>query len=118
MEKLKNFELKKGWQWMLYLNLIFPALLFFGGVAFKNISLGVTMAKWFHSYGLYIINPIPNFSAFTGIAGFLYPLYFFYKAAAKKDWLDLVLCLVIWGATAVYFWQEWNYLLLRFLRLA
>jgi hypothetical protein len=115
MEKLKNFELKKGWQWMLYMDILFPAILFLGALLLKSSSFGVTLAKWFHSYCLYLINPIPDFATFTGVVGLVYPFYFFWQAARKRDWLDLGLCVALTGLMALCFWQEWNYLLVKLL---
>ena len=115
MEKLKNFELKKGWQWMLYIDIVFPGILFIGALLLKKMAFGVTLAKWFHSYSLYLINPIPDLASFTGIVGLIYPFYFFYQAVKKRDWLDLGLCLGLTALMVLYFGMEWNYSLLKML---
>ena len=43
MSEKKSFELKKMWQWLVYLYLVLPGLLFFLGVLTRNMDLGVML---------------------------------------------------------------------------
>ena len=49
MSEKKSFELEKMWQWLVYLYLVLPGLLFFLGVLTRNMDLGVMFARLFHS---------------------------------------------------------------------
>ncbi|MCI5800668.1 MAG: hypothetical protein MR014_00490 [Oscillospiraceae bacterium] len=110
MEK-KEFELKKSWHWMLYIYLVLPGVLFFLAFLIGDSVSGRFFTQLFHSYNLYVLCPIPNFSKWIGIAGLLIPAVLVIQSIRRKDWLDLLICLGIEAAAAVYFFLEWNYLL-------
>lgn len=115
---MNKLELKKSWQWLLYLYLVLPLLIFGAAFLLKNTSFGVSLARIFHSYNLYIINPIPDLASLTGIVGVVLPLVFILPTLRKKDYGDLLICLGLVAAVAVYFYFEWNYLAVPLLRFA
>ena len=53
MSEKKPFELKKMWQWLAYLYVVLPALLFLLGFLTRNMDMGILFARLFHSYCLY-----------------------------------------------------------------
>ena len=53
------------WQWLLYIDILLPALLF--GLAYLTQSTG--LARIYHSYCLYIASPVPRFPSLTGVVG-------------------------------------------------
>ena len=112
-EKANRFEIKKSWQYQLYITVVLPALLFLLAWVLQGNGLGVTLARIFHTYNLYVSNPLPNLDPFngTGLVGLVLLLWLCFGAIRRKDWPDLG------AANAVYFWQEWNYLLLRFVNI-
>ena len=57
MSEKKPFELKKMWQWLVYLYVVLPALLFLLGFLTRNMDMGILFARLFHSYCLYVVNP-------------------------------------------------------------
>lgn len=118
-EKANRFEIKKSWQYQLYITVVLPALLFLLAWVLQGNGLGVTLARIFHTYNLYVSNPLPNLAPFngTGLVGLVLLLWLCFGAVRRKDWPDLGITLALGTANAVYFWQEWNYLLLRFVNI-
>ena len=118
-QKANSFELKKSWQYQLYITLVLPLALFALAFLLKASGMGVTFARMFHTYNLYVASPIPNFSPFngTGVLGLAILIGLSVWAVRRRDWKDLALTLVLGGANAVYFWMEWNYALLRLLNM-
>lgn len=110
MEK-KEFELKKSWHWMLYIYLVLPGLLFLIGLLMGDSTVGHFFTQLFHSYNLYVLCPLPNFSKWIGIAGIIIPVTLLIQSVLRKDWPDMLICLGIEGVVVVYFYFEWNYLL-------
>lgn len=107
----RSFELTKMWQWLLYIDILLPALLF--GLAYLTQSTG--LARIYHSYCLYIASPVPRFPSLTGVVGAVIGLGTVFRALYKKDIPDVVLCIVILAAVAVYYYTGTNYLLIRYL---
>ncbi|MDD2956352.1 MAG: hypothetical protein PHD67_08565 [Oscillospiraceae bacterium] len=105
----KEFELKKSWHWMLYIDLILPGILFLLAFLIGDSSAGHFLSQLFHSYNLYVLCPIPNFLHWIGIIGLLIPAILLVRAALKKDWADLLVCVGMEGLVLLYFWREWNY---------
>ena len=118
-EKAGRFELKKSWQYQLYIILVLPAVLFLLAFLLRGNGLGVTLARIFHTYNLYVSCPLPHFSPFngTGVVGLGLLLWLAFGAIRRKDWPDLGITLALGAVNALYFWQEWNYLLLRFVNI-
>ena len=118
-EKANRFEIKKSWQYQLYITVVLPALLFLLAWVLQGNGLGVTLARIFHTYNLYVSNPLPNLAPFngTGLVGLVLLLCLCFGAVRRKDWPDLGITLALGAANAVYFWQECNYLLLRFVNI-
>ena len=65
-EKADRFEIKKSWQYQLYITVVLPALLFLLAWVLQGNGLGVTLARIFHTYNLYVSNPLPNLDPFNG----------------------------------------------------
>lgn len=118
-EKANRFELNRSWQYELYIAGVLPGLLFLLAWLLRGGGLGVTLARIFHTYNLYVSSPLPNLAPFngTGVLGLVLFVGLAVWAVRRKDWLDLGLTLALGGINALYFWMEWNYLLLRFLNL-
>ena len=114
----KEWALTKSWQYLLYLYLLLPSVLFLLAFLLKNTSFGVSLAAMFHNYGLFVTNPIPNFAAFnfTGVIGIGRALFFVGWAVKRKNWVDLVLSLALIALNFSYFFFGWNYQLARLLR--
>ncbi len=118
-EKANGFELKKSWQYQLYITLVLPAALFLLAFLLRGNGLGVTLARIFHTYNLYVSCPIPSLAPFngTGVVGLGLLVWLCFSAARRKDWPDLGITLALGAVNALYFWMEWNYLLLRFVNI-
>lgn len=115
-EKANRFELKKSWQWLLYLYLVLPLLLFVIGVLGGDGAIGTYFSKIFHSYNLYVISPLVDFASLTGIIGVIIPGYLLFKAYRRKDYKDIGISIALFLCIAVYFYFEVNYMLLKFLQ--
>lgn len=119
LEKANRFELRKSWQYLLYIAGVLPGVLFLLAWLLRGNGMGVMFGRLFHTYNLYVSSPVPNVSPFngTGVLGLVILAVLVVRAVRRKDKLDLALTLVIGAANACYFWAEWNYQLLRFIRL-
>ncbi len=114
MEEKKNiFELKKSWHWMVYIYVVLPVAMFVLGWLMGDNDMGKFFSGLFHAYNLYVMNPIFNLDKKMGIIGILVPLFLFGWAVKRKDFIDLAISAGIEALVVVYFWQEWNYLLIR-----
>lgn len=106
---MKKFEFNKGWKLLIYFDIILPALLFtaafFSGLPF--------LAKIFHSYELFIVNPIPDFTSFIGIIGLLYHLGIIIYTLRKRDLKDIIFSTFLTLAILVFFWFEINYFIIK-----
>lgn len=119
-EKAGNFEIRKSWQYLLYITVVLPVALFLLAFLLKSNSLGVSLGRIFHTYGLYVSNPIPNFSPFngTGVLGLAILIFLAVWAVRRRDWTDLGITLALGAANALYFAMEWNYAILPLLNLS
>jgi len=119
-DKANRFEIKKSWQYLLYIVVVLPGLLYLLAWLLRGGGTGVALARMFHTYNLYVSSPIPNFSPFngTGVLGLAILLALAVWAVRRKDWPDLAVTLALGAANAAYFWMEWNYLLLRFINIS
>jgi len=118
-EKSNQFEVRKSWQYQLYVALILPGLLFLLAWLLQRQALGVALARLYHTYNLYVASPIPNLAPFngTGVLGLVILLGLCVWAVRRRDWADLGVTLALGAVNAVYFWLGWNYLLLRFVNI-
>lgn len=119
MEKANHFELQKSWQYLLYIAGVLPGALFLLAWLLRGGGAGVMFGRLFHTYNLYVSSPLPNFSPFNGVGvlGLVILAVLVVRAARRKDKFDLALTLGIGAVNAFYFWAEWNYQLLRFIRM-
>lgn len=120
LEKANRFEIKKSWQYLLYIVVVLPGVLFLLAWLLRNAGAGVMFGRLFHTYNLYVSSPLPNFDPFngTGVLGLVILAVLAVWAVRRKDWPDLALTLGLGAVNAVYFWMEWNYRLLLFINLA
>lgn len=107
--KLKEFRFDKGWKILVYFDFILPAVLYLLAWIIKIPQLSML----FHSYETFIISPIPNFQALTGILGLLMHGGILGFALYKKNYKDLALCLFITLLIAAFFFFEINYVLIK-----
>lgn len=104
-DKVKKVKMDQGWQWLLYLDIVFPFILFV--IALLPLGgLSTTFAGFYHNYNMFIICPIPNIPALIGIVGLVVPIIFMIRAIIRRKWLDLVLCGVFLLAMLAFFGIE------------
>lgn len=106
---IKNIKLDKGWKLLIYFDIIVPAFIFLLAL----ITNTPFLAKLFHSYEMFIVNPIPNLTALTGIIGLIYHLVLPGYTLFKRDYKDLALCLLIIILITLFFLFEINYFILK-----
>lgn len=116
---LKNFQLTRGWQWLLYIDFILPLLIYLSALLPIGAMRG-QLARIFHSYMLYILFPWPDFKSITGIVAPLLHLYFLINGIRKKQRSDVVLSIVFYLIVVLIFTVKIdgtaiNYFILRFL---
>ncbi len=107
--KLKEFKFDKGWKLLIYFDVLLPAVLFLLAWVTKIPQLSML----FHSYETFIVSPIPNFQAFTGILGLLFHVGIIGYTLYKKNYKDLAICLLITLIVAAFFFFEINYLIIK-----
>lgn len=112
--KTKGFKFDKGWKYLLYFDILLPALLFLLAWLIKTPRLSML----FHSYEIFVVNPIPNFQALTGIVGLLFHVGIIGYTLKKRDFKDMIWCLIITLVMAGFFFFEINYLILKPLEFA
>jgi len=101
-ERVSKMKMNQGWQWLLYLDIIFPLILFL--IALLPISgIQSTFAHFYHNYNLFIICPIPNISAMIGVFGLILHVGLMGLALFRKKWLDLILCTLFLLAMLAFF---------------
>ena len=118
VKKIKNFEMKKMWQWLLYLYVILPAVLLILGIAARELSMGIVFARLFHSYSLYIANPIPDAASLTGFFGAALAIWAVARTLYRRDLQDFVLCFALVVVNGIYYFFGWNYYFVQFLSFA
>ena len=118
-EKADRLEIKKSWQYQLYITLVLPGILFLLAWLLRSGSTGVMLGRLFHTYSLYVASPLPNLSPFngTGVLGLGLLAALLVWAVRRRDWPDLLVTAALGGLNLLYFSMEWNYQLLRFLNL-
>ncbi len=107
--KIKDFKFDKGWKVLIYFDILLPVLLYLLAWLLKIPQLSML----FHSYEIFIISPIPNFQALTGILGLLFHIGVLGYTLIKKNKKDFALSLVISLVVAAFFWFELNYVILK-----
>lgn len=118
-QKLYHAKMQQGWQWLVYIDLIFPGLLFV--LALLPVSgLNHSLAGMFHLYTRYVLTPLPSFVSLTGILAPLLHLGLLLRALIRRKWLDAGLCLLLFALLVLFFHIEingttLNYYILRFL---
>ena len=119
-KKINDSEIQKSWQYMLYIAGVLPGAIYLLAWLTRETVSGVMLGRLFHTYSLYVSSPIPHFSPFNGVGvlGLVILAALAVWAVRRRDWPDLALTLALGAVNGVYFWMEWNYLLLRFIRLA
>lgn len=118
-DKAEKFEIKKSWQYLAYIAVVLPGILFLLAYLLRSSGTGVMLARMFHTYNLYVSSPVPNLAPFngTGVVGLAALVYLVVWGVRRKDWLDLGITLALGAANAAYFLLEWNYTILRLLNL-
>lgn len=111
---MKKFRFDNGWKLLIYFDIILPAILFVAAF-FSGMP---SLAKIFHSYEIFIVNPIPNLTSFIGIIGLIYHLGILIYTVIKRDFIDMLICIIITLAIAAFFLFEINYLIIRPLNFA
>ena len=114
-DKLMSLQINKSWQYLAYLYLLLPGVLFALGYFLREQALGKTFAALFHNYGLFAVSTIPNLSNLTGLVGLGLAAWFLFAAVRRRDWLDLGLSAGLVGLNTLYFYFELNYRLLNLL---
>ena len=118
-DKAEKFEIKKSWQYLAYIAVVLPGILFLLAYLLRSSGTGVMLARMFHTYNLYVSSPLPNLSPFngTGVLGLGLLAALLVWAVRRRDWPDLLVTAALGGLNLLYFSMEWNYQLLRFLNL-
>ncbi len=120
-EWLLNIRITKSWQYLLYLYLILPGVLFLLAWMLRNTAAGPGLATLYHTYNLFAICPVLNFHSFTGVVGLGLAVWFLWQPFRRRDWPDLAASLLLAGANFAFFFLETsagvplNYLALRLL---
>jgi len=106
---MNNLKLDKCWKILIYFDIVLPAVLF----ALAFLSGIPYLSKIFHSYEIFISSPIPDFASLTGIIGLIYHLGMIIYTIIKRNFSDMLLCMIITLAIAAYFWFGINYTIIR-----
>lgn len=110
-----SFELRKAWQWLLYLYVALPVLLFILAYLTRELNMGITFARLYHSYCMYIVNPVPDMPSLTGVFGAALALAAAFWPLYRRDFRDFGISMVLIAANAVYYYYAVNYLTIRYL---
>ncbi len=108
----------RGWLWLVYLDVLLPALLWAAAYFLGSSAL----ARLFHNYGLYVMSTAPVgadgtlfFLSLSGVTGLLLHVYAVFRGSVRRDRLDAALCLVFAVAMFVVFFLGLNYDAIRIL---
>ncbi len=115
-EKREFLKMNKGWHWLLYLDLILPLFLFLIAFIIPSSGIKESFSVLFHTYNIYIIKIIPNFGSLTGITGILIHLFAIVYAVIKKNYKDLIICVIFTIIIFFYFFFEVNYIIIKVLK--
>lgn len=114
LKKLMNFNFDKGWKLLIYFDFLLPALLFL----LAWLTNAPFIAKIFHSYEMFIVNPIPDFKALTGIIGLVYHIGIIGYTVKKRNYIDMTISVIMTLLITAFFIFEINYLIIRPLNFA
>ncbi len=119
--KVSGAELSRSWQYLLYIYVVLPAVLFLFAWLLRGNSMGHALASLYHTYNIFVVCPIPNFQSFTGVLGLLLAIYFLIQPIWRKNWFDLAISGALVLLNFLFFYLQTpdginlNYVLLRFL---
>lgn len=111
----EKIKMDKGWQWLLYLDIILPLILFLIALLIPSGNVKQEFSTFFHTYNMYVINVIPNFINFTGILGIIIHLGAIIYGIVKKNKVDIIICCCFLDVIFLYFVFKINYMLIPFL---
>ena len=80
------------------------------------MDMGILFARLFHSYCLYVVNPIPDVPSMTGIVGAVLALGVVFYTLYRRDFRDFGVSLALIALNFLYYFTQTNYLLIRYLR--
>lgn len=106
---IKNFKFDRGWKLLIYFDVLLPAFLFLLALLTQMPAL----AKIFHSYEMFIVNPIPDFKSLTGIIGLAYHIGIIGYTVKKRNYIDMAISIILTLLIAVFFLFEINYMILK-----
>ena len=109
IDRIVNFKMEKGWMWLFYLDIILPMCLFLLALLFNGSSMGISLARLFHAYNLYVLSPVPDIVSLTGIIGLAIHVGVVAYALKNRDLIDALICMVITAAAFLYIFLEVNY---------
>lgn len=109
MEKIKSFKFDKGWKLLAYFDFLLPALIFL--LAF--LTQAPYIARLFHSYEMFIVNPVPNIKTLTGIVGLAYHTGIIGYTIKKRNYIDIAITVMMTLFIAAFFLFGINYIILR-----
>lgn len=112
--KTKEFKFDRGWKLLLYFDILLPALIYL--IAFLTGS--PLISTLFHSYEMFIVSPIPDIKALTGIIGLIYHVGILIYTLIKRNYKDFAVSLIISLIVAAFFLAEINYLIIKPLEFA
>lgn len=112
LEKIKNFKFDKGWKLLAYFDYLLPALIFLLAL----LTQAPFIARIFHSYEMFIVNPVPNIKTFTGIIGLAYHAGIIGYTIKKRNYIDMAITVIMTLFLAAIFLFEINYIILRSLK--
>ena len=115
----KQAKGKHNWLWLIYIDLILPALIYLLALAGLG-SISMQAARIFHNYLLFILFPWPDFQSWTGILCPVIHLAFLVWALKSKNKLTAIIAPLAWLLLVGLFTisidgSPLNYFLIRFL---
>ncbi len=109
VRNVMDIKFDRGWKLLTYFDFLLPALLFL----LAWLTQIPALAKIFHSYEMFIVNPIPNFKSLTGIIGLLYHIGIIGYTIKKRNYKDMAISIVLSLLIVTYFLFEINYIILK-----
>lgn len=106
-----DFKITRSWQYLAYIYVVLPGLLFLLALLTKSPSL----SNLYHTYNIFGISTWPDLASFTGVIGIFVAAFFLFLAAKNRRWWDLGISGAMVAAITLYFAMEWNYLPIRLL---
>ncbi len=97
-----RLRMDRGWKWLLYLDVVLPGVLYllalpqWGG--FSRL-----FAQFFHTWALFVMNPVPALPTLVGVPGLLLHLGMVGWCLWRRRWVDALVCLLFAGLMAAFF---------------